>query len=166
MTTASTQPLASPSNRQALVRGLLGVLPPESVLHEPEDLHPYECDGLSAYRQLPLVVALPGSVEQVQAIMVLCHRLQIPVVPRGAGTGLSGGALPIEDGVVLSLAKLKSILSIDPVARTARVQPGVATSPCPRRRGRTASTTPRTPPPRSPAASAATWRRTPAACTA
>jgi glycolate oxidase len=95
------------------------------VLHEAEDLHPYECDGLSAYRQLPLAVALPGQVEEVQAILRLCQRLGVPVVARGAGTGLSGGALPHADGLLLSLARLKSILHIDPLARTARVQPGV-----------------------------------------
>jgi glycolate oxidase len=113
------------ARRAELVRGLLAILPAEAVLYEPEDLRPYECDGLSAYRQLPMVVALPSTVEQVPAIMALCHRLQVPVVARGAGTGLSGGALPLQDGLLLSLAKLKSILAVDPVARTARVQPGV-----------------------------------------
>ena len=111
--------------RAELVQGLLAVLPADSVLAEPEDLRPYECDGLSAYRQLPMVVALPSTVEQVQAVMRLCHRLGVPVVARGAGTGLSGGALPLANGLLLSLARLKSILAIDPVARTARVQPGV-----------------------------------------
>jgi glycolate oxidase len=107
------------------VAGLLAILPETFVLHAAEDLHPYECDGLSAYRQLPLAVALPGQVEEVQAILRLCHRLGVPVVARGAGTGLSGGALPHADGLLLSLARLKSILHIDPLARTARVQPGV-----------------------------------------
>lgn len=111
--------------RSELVRGLLALLPADSVLYEPEDLRPYECDGLSAYRQLPMVVAMPTTVEEVQAVMRLCHRLGVPVVARGAGTGLSGGALPLENGLLLSLARLKSILAIDPVARTARVQPGV-----------------------------------------
>ncbi|MDD5365851.1 MAG: FAD-linked oxidase C-terminal domain-containing protein [Gallionellaceae bacterium] len=111
--------------RNELVRGLLDILPADAVLHLAEALRPYECDGLSAYRRLPMAVALPSSVEQVRAIMRLCHRLRIPVVPRGAGTGLSGGALPLSDGLLLSLAKLKSILNLDPVARTARVQPGV-----------------------------------------
>ncbi|MFA5081238.1 MAG: FAD-linked oxidase C-terminal domain-containing protein [Hydrogenophilaceae bacterium] len=111
--------------RNELVRGLLDILPADSVLHQAEALRPYECDGLSAYRRLPMAVALPGTVEQVRAIMRLCHRLKIPVVPRGAGTGLSGGALPIADGLLLSLAKLKSILDLDPVSRSARVQPGV-----------------------------------------
>ena len=108
-----------------LVAQLLQLLPPDCVLYEEEDLRPYECDGLSAYRQLPWVTVLPQTVEQVQAVMRLCHQHQLPVVARGAGTGLSGGALPHPNGVLLSLAKLKSILSIDTLARTARVQPGV-----------------------------------------
>ncbi|NTV96512.1 MAG: FAD-binding protein, partial [Thiobacillus sp.] len=113
------------ARRNQLVRGLLDILPADCVLHLDEALRPYECDGLSAYRRLPMAVALPSSVAQVQAVMRLCHRLKIPVVPRGAGTGLSGGALPLSDGLLLSLAKLKSILNLDPAARTARVQPGV-----------------------------------------
>jgi glycolate oxidase len=112
-------------DRQALVRQLQALLPADAVLHEPEDLRPFECDGLSAYRELPLVVALPDSIEQVRAVLRLCHRLQVPVVARGAGTGLSGGALPHRDGVLLSLAKFTDILDVDPRRRTARVQPGV-----------------------------------------
>ncbi|WP_018294419.1 FAD-linked oxidase C-terminal domain-containing protein [Mariprofundus ferrooxydans] len=108
-----------------LVRQLLELLPDESVLFGEEDQHPYECDGLSAYRQMPRVTVLPENVEQVQAVMRLCHRMQVPVVARGAGTGLSGGALPNPDGVLLSLAKLHNILDIDPIGRIARVQPGV-----------------------------------------
>ena len=109
----------------SIIQQLLAILPADSVLHEPEDLRPYECDGLSAYRQLPGAVALPETVEQVQAIMRLCHREKIPVVARGAGTGLSGGALPLENGLLLSLAKFNQILKIDPAAGTALVQPGV-----------------------------------------
>ncbi|MBP6734438.1 MAG: FAD-binding protein, partial [Chromatiaceae bacterium] len=118
-------PQARAARQAQLVAGLLAILPETFVLQAAEDLHPYECDGLSAYRQLPLAVALPGQVEEVQAILRLCHRLGVPVVARGAGTGLSGGALPHGDGLLLSLARLKSILHIDPLARTARVQPGV-----------------------------------------
>ncbi len=118
-------PQARAARQAELVAGLLAILPETHVLHEAEDLRPYECDGLSAYRQLPLAVVLPGQVEEVQAILRLCHRLGVPVVARGAGTGLSGGALPHADGLLLSLARLKSILHIDPLARTARVQPGV-----------------------------------------
>ncbi len=111
--------------RAELIQGLLEWLPADAVLYEPEDLRPYECDGLSAYRQMPMVVVLPKTVEEVQVVMRLAHRFEVPVVARGAGTGLSGGALPQADGLLLSLARLKSILAIDPVARTARVQPGV-----------------------------------------
>ena len=111
--------------RAELIQGLLEWLPADAVLYEPEDLRPYECDGLSAYRQMPMVVVLPETVEEVQVVMRLAHRFKVPVVARGAGTGLSGGALPQADGLLLSLARLKSILAIDPVARTARVQPGV-----------------------------------------
>ncbi|TNF98562.1 MAG: FAD-binding protein [Gammaproteobacteria bacterium] len=101
------------------------ILPEHSVLDEAEDLRPYECDGLSAYRQLPLVVVLPDSIDQVQSILRLCDRMEVPVVARGAGTGLSGGALPYEQGVLLSLTRFKEIIEIDPDQRIARVQPGV-----------------------------------------
>ena len=112
-------------NRDELIKVLNAILPEDSVLHETEDLRPYECDGLSAYSRLPLVVALPSSIEQVQQILKLCYENDVPVVARGAGTGLSGGALPHSQGVLLSLAKLKSILHIDPANRLARVEPGV-----------------------------------------
>lgn len=88
-------------------------------------MRPYECDGLSAYRQLPALVCLPESVDQVQAVMRICHELKVPVVPRGAGTGLSGGALPDINGVLLGLAKLGRILEIDIENLCARVEPGV-----------------------------------------
>ncbi|MFW6258294.1 MAG: FAD-linked oxidase C-terminal domain-containing protein [Halochromatium sp.] len=101
------------------------LLPAASVLASDAERAPYECDGLSAFQQRPLVVVLPETVEQVQAIMRLCHRLEVPVVARGAGTGLSGGALPLADGVLLSLAKFNRIIAIDPANRMARVQPGV-----------------------------------------
>ncbi|HET7061949.1 MAG TPA: FAD-linked oxidase C-terminal domain-containing protein [Nitrosospira sp.] len=108
-----------------LAARLRDFLPPEAVLQEVEDLKPYECDGLSAYRRIPLLVALPSTEEEVARVLRVCHSLKVPVVARGAGTGLSGGALPHAEGVLLSLAKLKRILEIDPKARTARVQPGV-----------------------------------------
>ncbi len=100
-------------------------LPADAVLHRAEDTRPYECDGLSAYRELPMVVALPADEEQVHHVLVSCFEMNVPVIARGAGTGLSGGALPAPDSVLLSLAKMKRILSLDPVARIARVQPGV-----------------------------------------
>ncbi len=109
----------------ALARRMQRFLPRDAVLSEPEDLRPYECDGLTAYRQIPLLAVLPETVEQVQAVMRLCAAEQVPVVARGAGTGLSGGALPLARGVLLSLAKFNRILEIDRAARIARVQPGV-----------------------------------------
>ena len=117
--------LESAVPRAELVRRLIAGLPATSVLHAPEDLTPYECDGLSAFREVPLVVALPENEEQVAHVLRTCHAAGVPVVPRGAGTGLSGGALPHRLGVTLGLSKMKSILALDPLARTARVQPGV-----------------------------------------
>ena len=108
-----------------LLKRLHEFLPPESILSAREDLSPYESDGLTAYRQLPLLVVIPENEAQVQQVLRLCHAAAVPVVARGAGTGLSGGALPLANGVLLSLAKLSRIVQIDPLARTARVQPGV-----------------------------------------
>jgi glycolate oxidase len=113
------------ASRAGLVAELRRFLPADSVLEHEEEVRPYECDGLSAYRQLPLLVVLPRTVPEVQRVLRLCHARQVPVVARGAGTGLSGGALPLADGVVLSLARFNRILDLDPVARTARVEPGV-----------------------------------------
>lgn len=112
-------------SRSELIRRLQAILPAEAVLHDNEDLRPYECDGLSAYKQLPYVVVLPYNEAQVIEILKLCHATRTPVVARGAGTGLSGGALPHVSGVLLSLARLNQIVSINPQARTACVQPGV-----------------------------------------
>lgn len=109
----------------SLNQTLREILPADAVITGEEALRVYECDGLSAYRQLPECVVLPETVEQVQAILQTCQAAKVPVVARGAGTGLSGGALPVADGVVLSLAKFTRILALDPLARTARVQPGV-----------------------------------------
>ena len=112
--------------RQAeVVRVLQGLLPAHALLWQAEDTVPYECDGLTAYRQRPLVVALPETEAQVAAVLKACHALVVPVVARGAGTGLSGGAMPHAMGVTLSLAKFNKILSIDPRSRTAVVQGGV-----------------------------------------
>ena len=108
-----------------LVNNLRNFLPTDSVLYETEDLKPYECDGLSAYRQMPMIVVIPKTEEEIINILRVCHATKTPVVARGAGTGLSGGALPHKKGVLLSLTKLKRILEVDPVTRTARVQPGV-----------------------------------------
>ena len=111
--------------KERFIQALYRIIPKTNVLIEKEELHPYECDGLSAYKFLPWIVALPDTVEQIQKIMALCHNNNIPVIARGAGTGLSGGALPQENCLILSLAKLKKILGIDPLTRTARLQPGV-----------------------------------------
>jgi glycolate oxidase len=111
--------------RQDLLAALAAVVPRESLLSQPEQTTPFECDGLAAFRQPPLAVALPETEDQVRGILRVCHDLQIPLVARGAGTGLSGGAMPCADGIVLSLAKLTRIHQIDPLACIARVQPGV-----------------------------------------
>ena len=114
------------AERQAtVVRALQAVLPAHALLWNREDTTPYECDGLTAYRQRPLVVALPETWEQVQAVLRACYKLEVPVVARGAGTGLSGGALPHKLGVTLSLAKFNKIVKLDPISRTAVVQCGV-----------------------------------------
>ncbi|WP_018954548.1 FAD-linked oxidase C-terminal domain-containing protein [Thioalkalivibrio sulfidiphilus] len=115
----------SARERDALIRELLDVVPSHGVLHDDEDLRPYECDGLSAYRRKPMLVVLPETIEQVQQVLRLCQAHQVPVVARGAGTGLSGGAFPLANGVLLGLAKFNRILAIDPDNRSARVQPGV-----------------------------------------
>ncbi len=116
---------ASPARQAEVAARLRSVLPSHCVMHREEDTRPYECDGLSAFRQLPMVVALVENEKQAQAVLRVCRELDVPVVARGAGTGLSGGAMPHASGVVLSLAKLNRILEVDPLARTARVEPGV-----------------------------------------
>src|SRR3954469_25730313 len=108
-----------------LLPALRAVLPAHALLWHAEETRPYECDGLTAYRERPLAVALPEDEAQVQGVLRACHALRVPVVARGAGTGLSGGAMPNKAGVTLSLAKFNRILAIDPASRTARVQCGV-----------------------------------------
>ncbi|MCQ8102530.1 FAD-binding protein [Methylomonas sp. SURF-2] len=103
-------------------RDLLG---DRQVIADTESLRVYECDALAAYRQLPELVLLPETVDQVQALLALCRRYRVPVVARGAGTGLSGGALPVAGAVVLGLSKMQRILAIDPENRRATLQPGV-----------------------------------------
>ena len=121
----STDLLSKAERLSAILPGLQAVLPAHAILWSSEDTTPYECDGLTAYRERPLCVALPETLEQVQAVLRVCHRLQVPVVARGAGTGLSGGAMPHRLGVTLSLAKFNKILKIDKFSRTAVVQCGV-----------------------------------------
>ena len=113
------------SRQSEVVGALKAVLPAHALLWNNEDTTPYECDGLTAYRERPLVVALPETYVQVQAILKTCHALGVPVVARGAGTGLSGGAMPHKLGVTLALSKFNKILKMDPQSRTAVVQGGV-----------------------------------------
>jgi glycolate oxidase len=119
---------ADPSreNRQRdVVAALSQALPREMILFRHEDTVPFECDALTAYRTSPMVVVLPQTEAQVAAILAICHNMGVPVVARGAGTGLSGGATPHQSGVILSLAKFNKILRIDPASCTAIVQCGV-----------------------------------------
>lgn len=114
------------SDLQARLLFQLGeILPHDAILSLEEDLHPYECDALTAYRRVPLCVVLPTTIVQVQNVLKVCSQMNVPVVARGAGTGLSGGALPHAGGLLLSLARLNQIISVDPLNMTARVQPGV-----------------------------------------
>jgi glycolate oxidase len=123
--TADASAQASAARQAEVVQALRAVLPAHALLWHREDVVPYECDGLTAYREQPLCVVLPETEAQVAAVLKTCHRLQVPVVARGAGTGLSGGAMPHEQGVTLSLAKFNQILQVNPVSRTATVQCGV-----------------------------------------
>jgi glycolate oxidase len=113
------------ARRAEIVAALRAIVPGEGVIDSEIAMRPYESDGLTAYRQLPMVVVLPESTEQVSRILRYCHQHGAKVVPRGAGTSLSGGALPLGDGVLLGLAKFNRILEIDYANRVAVVQPGV-----------------------------------------
>jgi glycolate oxidase len=121
--------IQEPSSRQARQTDIAGQLAPSlspaSLLVENEALRPYECDGLSAYRETPLVAAIPTNEEEVAAVLRVALRTKTPVVARGSGTGLSGGALPLADGILLSLAKFNKVVEVDARGRMARVQPGV-----------------------------------------
>lgn len=123
--THTSERISHTISKTDLVRALRPWLPQEGLLTEPEELRPYECDGLSAYCRAPWLVALPDKAAQVAEILAICHRLGVPVVARGAGTGLSGGALPLDNGVLLSLARFNRIIEINPSNRTAIVEPGV-----------------------------------------
>ena len=114
-----------PLDRAQLLERLRAVLPGDRLIVSPESMRPYETDGLAAYRSLPAAVALPADADEAAAVLKICRDLKVPVVARGAGTGLSGGALPFPNSVLLALGKLNRIVAIDPLARTARVQPGV-----------------------------------------
>jgi glycolate oxidase len=123
--TNATQALQKKELLTHILRGLEPYLPLHSLLYQTEDTTPYECDGLTAYRQRPLLVALPENEAQVAAVLKVCHALDVPVVARGAGTGLSGGAMPHAMGVTVSLAKFNKIVCVDKRSRTAVVQCGV-----------------------------------------
>jgi glycolate oxidase len=113
------------ARQRQVIAVLMNSLPERCILHRPEETLAYECDALTAYRQVPLVVVMPESESEVASILAACHELKVPVVARGAGTGLSGGALPHPLGVTLSLAKFTAIIEVNPTARTATVQSGV-----------------------------------------
>ncbi|WP_110597900.1 MULTISPECIES: glycolate oxidase subunit GlcD [Salinicola] len=112
-------------DKSGLMAAIMAVAPRLTLLDREEDLRPFECDGLSAYRVLPMLVAMPTTLAEVEALMRVCYEHAVPVVTRGAGTGLSGGALPLEKGVLLVMSRFNKILSVDADARLARVQPGV-----------------------------------------
>ena len=113
------------SRRKEIVAALRAIVPGEGVIDNPAGLKPYESDGLTAYRQPPLVVVLPETRDQVSAVLAWCHANEVKVVPRGSGTSLSGGALPLADGVLLGMGKFNRILEVDYEDRVAVVQPGV-----------------------------------------
>ena len=113
------------ARRDDIVEALRRIVPGEGVISEEAELRPFESDGLTAYRQPPMVVVLPENVTQVSAILRWCHEQGVKVVPRGAGTSLSGGALPLADGVLLGMAKFNRVLDISYDDRIAVVQPGV-----------------------------------------
>jgi glycolate oxidase len=115
----------APFEKADVLRDLQHSAPTLRLLHREEDLRPFECDGLAAYRVLPMLVAIPDNLDEVEILLKRCHALGVPVVTRGAGTGLSGGALPLERGVLLVMSRFQQIINIDPDARTATLQPGV-----------------------------------------
>src|SRR5689334_1399105 len=116
---------ATIARKGEIVRALRSIVPGEGVIGDEDGLVPFQSDGLSAYRQQPLAVVLPETVEQVSKVLAWCQANGIKVVPRGAGTSLSGGALPLADGVILGMAKFNRILEVDLANRCAVVQPGV-----------------------------------------
>src|SRR5262244_1627719 len=113
------------ARRERIVAALRAIVPGEGVIASEREMRPYESDGLTAYRQLPMIVVLPSTTEQVAQVLAYCHAEGIKVVPRGAGTSLSGGALPLADGVLLGMAKFNRIREIDFENRVAVVEPGV-----------------------------------------
>src|SRR5258707_7992612 len=108
-----------------ILQELRAIVDDRGLVSSPEELHTYECDGLTNFRVLPRAVLLPTSTEQVQSIVRICHRERIPFVARGSGTGLSGGATPVENGIVISLTRMNRILEVDFPNARAVVEPGV-----------------------------------------
>ena len=155
------------ARRAEIARALRAIVPGEGVIDDTDELRAYESDGLTAYRQVPMIAVLPGTTEQVSRVLAYCHEQGVKVVPRGAGTSLSGGALPLADGVLLAMTKFNRILEVD-YRQPLRRGPARGHQPGHHRCGgpMPASTTRPIPPARSPAPSAATWPRTPAGCTA
>src|SRR5947207_4363506 len=113
------------ARREVIVAALRAIVPGEGVIAGAREMRPYEGDGLTAYRQLPMVVVLPETTAQMSRVLAFCHAEGIKVVPRGAGTSLAGGALPLADGVLLGMAKFNRIREIDYDNRVAVVEPGV-----------------------------------------
>ena len=109
----------------SIISQLKKSLPKNIIISGEENTRPFECDGLSVYKQKPLAVVLPNEIKQVKKVLEICRKNNTPIVTRGAGTGLSGGAMPIKDSVVLGLSKLTEVISINPDEQTAIVQPGV-----------------------------------------
>ena len=153
------------ARRDAIVAALRAIVPGEGVIDSPAEMLPYESDGLMAYRQPPMVVVLPDTTEQVSKVLKYCFEQGIKVVPRGSGTSLSGGALPLADGVLLGLGKFKRIREIDFDNRVVVTEPGVTISPSARRWRMPDFITRPTRRRRSPARLAAMSRKIPAACT-
>ena len=153
------------ARRAEIVAALRAIVPGEGVIDDLDGMRPYECDALSAYRQIPLVVVLPETVPQVAAILRYCQDNKVKVVPRGAGTSLSGGSMPVGDAILLGLGKFNRVLEIDSPTAAPACSPASPTSASPRRSSTRAFITPPTPARRSPARSAAMSPRTPAAFT-
>src|SRR5918998_2691173 len=114
------------ARRDAIGADLRAIVPGEGVITHHDGLRPFETDGLTAYRQMPMVVVLPETVDQVSRVLSYCNHHGIRVVPRGSGTSLSGGALPLEDGVLLVMSRFNQVLEIDYGNRAVVAQPGVA----------------------------------------
>jgi len=152
--------------RDAIIAALRAIVPGEGVISSARELLPYESDGLTAYRQPPLVVVLPETLAQVSAVLRWCHENKVKVVPRGSGTSLSGGSFPLADGVLLGMSKFNRVLAVDYKDRLAVVQPGVTNLAITRAVEAAGSITLRILPAKSPVRSAAMSPRIRAACIA